>query len=102
MLETESRQTLWNFIRRFAMMTESKLREEIDALLNTGNGQPIQMPTMVNETRQYELDIDLKILRAARKGEVLSYTFFQHMREQVLGFKLNIRCLYNPHPTVTV
>ena len=52
--------------------------------------------------RQYELDIDLKILRAARKGEVLSYTFFQHMREQVLGFKLNIRCLYHPHPTATV
>ena len=51
--------------------------------------------------RQYELDIDLKILRAARKGEALSYTFWQHMREQVLGSKLNIRCS-NPHMTVTV
>lgn len=60
------------------------------------------MPTMTFATqlglaqRQFELDIDLKIIRAARHGLPLTYTCYQEMRERVLGQKLNIRCNFDP------
>jgi len=42
--------------------------------------------------RQFELDIDLKIIRAAKRSEILSYIALQDERERVLGSRLNIKC----------
>lgn len=47
------------------------------------------------EMRQYELDIDLKIIRAAKWWQPMTYTALQEERERKLGSRLNIKLGYN-------